>query len=279
MARPRRTLRPRQLLGKYRVRRKLSSGGFADVYAARDTIEGVDVALKIPHPGLLDEEVLEIFRREARITSKLDHPNILPIKNADFLDGRFVIVTRLGTRTLADRLRYRMSLERALDYADQMLDAVAYAHQKRVLHCDLKPENMILFEDERLRVTDFGIARVVQRTVLSASGSGTIGFMAPEQAMGRPSFRSDVFSLGLVIYRMLTGELPTWPYDWPPPGIASLRRKVPANFVQMLQKALDVSDRKRYQDARRLRDRFRELAPEAEAFARRQRARRRRRER
>jgi serine/threonine-protein kinase len=267
------------MLGKYRILRKIGSGGFADVYAARDTIEGVDVALKIPLRSLLAAEILEVFRHEVRITSALDHTNILALKNADFVDGRFVIANRLGERTLADRLKHRLSLEKALLYSEQMLEAMAYAHNRRVVHLDLKPENMILFDGDHLRITDFGIAKVMQRTMMSASGSGTVGFIAPEQAMGRPSFRSDVFSLGLVMWRMLSGELPRWPYEWPPAGAATLRRKVPASFVQMLQRALEVDERYRYQDARRLRDRFREIAPDALTFARRQRARRRRRER
>jgi serine/threonine protein kinase len=99
-----------------------------------------------------------------------------------------------------------------------MIEAVAYAHRQRIIHCDIKPENFILFPDNRLRLTDFGIARVAQNTV-AGSGSGTVGYMAPEQAMGKPSMRSDVFSLGLVIYRMLTGQLPEWPFEWPPPRI------------------------------------------------------------
>ena len=89
-------LRARSMLGKYRILRKIGSGGFADVYAARDTIEGVDVALKIPLRGLLAAEILEVFRHEVRITSALDHTNILALKNADFVEGRFVIANRLG---------------------------------------------------------------------------------------------------------------------------------------------------------------------------------------
>lgn len=272
----RKNLRPRQKLGKYRILRRLNEGTFANVYAARDLIEGTHVALKIPHGHLLDDNLLEEFRREARITARLDHPHILPVKNADFVDGRFVIAYRLGERTLADRLLHRISVENVLLLGRQMLDAMAHAHQKKVMHADLKPENILLFGDDDLRVTDFGIARVVQRTVQDASGSGTVGYVAPEQAMGQPSLRSDVFSLGLILYRMLAGELPRWPYPWPPVGIARLRRKVPGSFVEFLGRALEVDHRKRYVDARRMRDRFVALEPEVRAFVRRQRARRRR---
>lgn len=225
-----------------------------------DTIEGVRVALKIPHPHLVTEELLDSFRHEARMAARLDHGNVLTLKNATFLDGYFVIAFPLAEKTLADRLQKRISVHKALDYAEQMLDAVAYAHQHRVIHCDIKPENFLIFPDDRIRLADFGIAKVARRTI-QGSGSGTMGYMAPEQAMGKPSFRSDVFALGLVLYRMFAGVLPDWPYDWPPPGLQQLRRKVPQDFIQLLRRALEVSPRKRYRDAVQMRDAFLKIKP------------------
>jgi len=180
-------LRARQTLGKYRILRRVSAGGFATVYAAVDRVEGVRVALKIPHAHLMSEQVLEDFRREARVMARLDHPNILQIKNADHIEGRFVIVYPLGERTLTERLRYRLSTTKALHYAEQLIDAMAHAHARRVIHCDVKPDNVLLFPGDRVRITDFGIARFIQKTMVDASGSGTVGYIAPEQAMGRPS--------------------------------------------------------------------------------------------
>ena len=142
-------LRPRQLLGKYRIERRIAEGGFAEVYRAQDTIEGVRVALKIPHAHLVDEALLADFRREVRLTAPLDHPNVLPIKNAQFIDGRFVIAYPLGTGTLGDRMLWRLASARRVEYAAQMLAAVAHAHQHRIIHCDLKPENFILFPGDR----------------------------------------------------------------------------------------------------------------------------------
>ncbi len=255
-----------QRLDKYRIERKIADGGFAAVYQALDTIEGVRVALKIPHPHQVTPHVLDLFRREVRLAATLDHPNILPLKNASFIDGHFVIVFALGERTLADRLRSRLSLETAFDYTEQMLEAVAYAHDHWIVHCDIKPENLILFPGNRLRLTDFGIARVVLRTV-KASGSGTVGYIAPEQAVGRPSFQSDVFSLGLIIYRMLTGHLPEWPYRWPPLGIERLRRKGHPDLIQWLRKAIDPDPRKRFDDARQMLNAFQRLKPRALRFA------------
>ena len=142
-------LRARQKLGKYRIERRLGEGSFATVYQAMDLIEGIRVALKIPHTSVMNDEVLKDFRKEVRLTARLDHPNILPLKNASFINGEFVIVTPLGEKSLADRLRLRISFEKVLDFADQMLQAVAYAHGQRIMHCDIKPENMVLFPNPR----------------------------------------------------------------------------------------------------------------------------------
>ncbi len=251
-------LRPRQLHGKYRIEKRFAQGAFADIYRATDTIEGITVALKIPHGKHISEDLLSDFRKEAQIMAKLDHPNILPVKTADFIEGKFTIVYPIGERSLADRIRSRMSLRTALQFTEQILEAMAYAHSKRVIHCDVKPENMILFPGNKLRLTDFGIARIAHRTQ-AASGSGTVGYIAPEQAMGQPSFRSDVFSGGLVIYRMLTGHLPEWPFDWPPPGHDRLKEKVHPDMIGFLRRSLEVISKKRFRDGTHMLSSFRKL--------------------
>lgn len=241
-------IKSRQKLGKYRIEKRLGEGGFATVFKAMDTIEGIHVALKIPHDRHVTEEVLADFRHEVRLAARLDHPHILRLKNAEFISGHFVITFPLGERTLAERLSSRMSLSTILDYAEQMLEAVSHAHKHRVIHCDVKPENLILFDDNTLRLTDFGIAKVALRTI-RASGSGTVGYIAPEQAMGQPSFRSDVFSMGLVLYRMLTGSLPEWPFEWPPPGFERLRGRIHSDLVAVIRRAIEIDPRIRYHDA------------------------------
>jgi hypothetical protein len=243
-----RRLRRGQRFGKYRILRRLGEGGFAEVYAAADSIEGIHVALKIPHDPLITPGMLDSFYREVRLAASLDHPNILGLKNAEFVDGRFVAVSPLGDETLGERLKRRLATARALDFADQALSGVAFAHEQGVIHCDIKPDNFIIFDGNLLRLTDFGIAKIAMQTV-HASGSGTVGYLAPEQAMGRPSRRSDVFSLGLVIYRMLAGELPDWPFDWPPPGYRRLRSKVSEEVVEVLARALTVDPRGRFPNA------------------------------
>jgi serine/threonine-protein kinase len=255
-------LRARQRLGKYRIEQRLAEGPFANVYQALDTIEGVRVALKVPHAHLVSKEVLDDFRDEVRLMARLDHVNILPLKDASIIDSHFVLAFPLGKETLADRLGRRLSVRTALTYAEQMLDAVAYAHHNRVIHCDIKPENFILFDDHRLRLTDFGIAKVARRTI-EGSGWGTLGYIAPEQAMGKPSFRSDVFSLGLILYRMLAGTLPEWPYGWPPRGIERLRRRAHRDLVELVKRAIEFHSRKRFRDAEQMRNAFLRVKPRA----------------
>jgi len=258
-----RSLRSRQMVGKYRIEKVLGVGGFGKVYAAFDTIEGTRVALKIPHEQLVDEELLESFRKEVRLLAKLDHPNVLVLKDASMIDGRFVIATRMGRETFDDRISRRMSVPSALGYAEQMIAGVAYAHGMGVIHCDIKPENFIVFEDDELRLADFGIAKVATLTIL-ASGTGTVGHMPTEQAMGKPSMRSDVFSLGLIIYRMLAGQWPEYPFVWPPPGAARLREKrIHPDLIAFIRKSISPNPRDRFVNAIKMEEQFEKLHPQA----------------
>ena len=243
-------IRSGQRLGKYRLKRRLASGGFANVYEAFDTLERVSVALKIPMVEQLDEQAREDFEREIQISAKLQHPNIMPLKTADYVGERLVIAYPIGQRSLGDRITNRLSARTAVDYGEQLLLGLAYAHERRIMHCDVKPENLILFADGTLRLADFGLAKRALRTQM-ASSSGTLGYIAPEQAMGRPSKRSDVFSAGLIIYRMLAGVLPEWPFDWPMPGLPRIRRAAPA-MIPVLQRALQLDARRRYRDAEQM---------------------------
>lgn len=243
------TLRAGSRLGKYRIQKRLGEGGFATVYAAMDTVEGRQVAIKIPDDRYVNNaQSLDDLHREVRIMARLDHPGILQLKDARPIDDRFLMVFPLGEESLADRLCRRMSRVLVVDYLVQMVDAVAYAHEKRILHRDIKPENFILFSDRVIRLTDFGLARI-ESGVFEVSASGTLGYMAPEQAMGHPSYRSDVFSLGLILYRLLSGELPEYPFEAPLSGYNRLRRGVSSDLVALIRKAIDPSPRKRFRDA------------------------------
>lgn len=257
------TFRSRQMLGKYRIARRIGSGTFAQVYSAMDTIEGIRVALKIPHQHYVDDELLDAFKQEVRLLAQLDHPNILLLKDASIIDDRLVIATRLGRETLDDRLSRRMSVASALEFARQMIAAVSYAHDVGLIHCDIKPENFILFDDNVLRLADFGIAKFSSMTI-AASGTGTVGHMSTEQAMGKPSMRSDVFSVGLIIYRMLSGQWPEYPFDWPPPAAGNLRRKrVHPDLIAFIKKSISANPKDRFSNATKMEQHFEPLHAKA----------------
>ncbi len=242
-------LRQRQKLGKYRIERRLANGPRAAVYQAYDTIHGTKVALKIPHPSVLDDDFLDEFRREARLSVRMEHPNVLPIHNACFIDDLFVIAMPLGIETLGDRMTRRMSTQLGIDFTRQALAAVAHAHERKIIHCDVKPENFIIFPDNRLKLTDFGFSKIAVRSLKRASGSGTVGYLAPEQALGRPMFQSDVFSLGLVIHEMFSGQLADWPFKWPPPGYARIRSKLRPKTLVWLRRAMEFKPQDRFRSA------------------------------
>jgi len=244
-------LRLKSWLGKYRIEARLMEGNYSNVYRAYDSIEGHPVALKIPHPHLADEAFLSDFRKEARLGSRIQHPNILSLKDASIIDGHFVMAYPLGEESLSDRLSRRVSHSNLELIIEQCLEALAELHQHQIIHCDIKPENFILFPGPIVKLADFGIARLAARTI-KASGSGTLGYMAPEQAMGKPSFRSDVFAMGLLLYKMVTGHVPEYPFKWPPPEYAKLRRKAHPAFISLLRKSLEPESRRRFVNAQAL---------------------------
>ncbi len=239
-------LRARQKLGKYRILGRIASGPLADVYRAYDSIQKLNVALKIPkiEGNVGYDEVLH----EVRVATKLKHPNILSVLNASYVDDHFVIAMELGEESLADRIERRTSITQLLELAAQGLAALAHAHDHKIIHCDIKPENFILFQGSQLKLADFGFAKLSLRT-LKASGSGTIDYIAPEQAMGRPKFQSDVFSMGLVLYRMFSGKLPEWPFEWPMIGHDKLEARLRPELIEVLRKAIQLDPKKRYRNA------------------------------
>jgi len=257
-------LRARQKIGKYRILGRIASGPLADVYRAYDTIQKTRVALKIPKAG--DATGADEFLHEVQVATKLQHPNILSVLNASYIDDHFVIAMELGDESLADRIVRRTSTVRALDLAGQAIAALAHAHEHKIIHCDIKPENFILFDDH-LRLGDFGISKIAFRT-MQASGSGTIGFMAPEQAMGRPSLRSDVFAAGLVLYRMFAGVLPEWPFEWPPRGFDRAQRRLHPDLLALLRRSMRLDPKQRFRDAQHMQDALLAVRARTLAFGR-----------
>lgn len=251
-------LRVRSNLGKYRIESCLSEGPYSNVYRANDTIEGRRVALKIPHAHLADEEFLQGFRSEVRLSAKIKHPRILEIKDASFINGLLVMVYPLGTECLSSRLARRMSADHLALFMDQALEAIAELHRRKIIHCDIKPDNFIIFPGPELRLADLGIARMGFRTI-RGSGSGTLGHMSPEQALGRPSSRSDVFAMGLIFCRMLSGKYPEYPFKWPPPAFHKIRQKATPELIEIIRKCLQLPPTKRFRDGVALYQAFKKI--------------------
>lgn len=242
--------------GKYKLMRRIGDGGFAVVYAAHDQVQDLDVALKLPLSDASESD-LDDLEREVRIASSLVHPNILGIINADYVEKNVLAVAYpLGVGSVHNLIRRRaLGPRKAMVIVEQVLMALAYAHRHGVIHCDVKPENLICFPKGHIKLGDFGLAKFARKTRKTSSTGGTLGYMAPEQAMGHPSPRTDVFSTGMLLYELLTGQLHEYPFDWPPSHIDRLRRKAP-ELIPVLRKALKPDPRHRYTDAGKMLDAF-----------------------
>jgi eukaryotic-like serine/threonine-protein kinase len=201
---------------RYRLLKPLGSGGMADVYLAHDDILDRDVALKVMSSRYAsDEEFVERFKREAQSAAALSHPNIVSIfDRGESEDGTYYIAMEyLPGGTLKDRIIQRGALpaHTAAAVALQMAEALRAAHERDVIHRDIKPHNILVTGLGDVKVTDFGIARAAASTTMTRTGHilGTAHYISPEQAMGEPvGPASDLYSLGIVLYEMLTGELP-----------------------------------------------------------------------
>jgi len=204
-----------QSLGKYRILSLLGSGGFGTVYLAEDTWIDKKVAIKVPHRQNLDfGELL----REPRLLASVSHPNIVSVLTAEKQDNVFFIVMEYVQGETLESLVARegaLDIPRALDYSCQIGNAIDHAHQQGVLHRDLRPANVLISEAGVAKVADFGTSRFLE---IAAHGTTVIGsppYMAPEQFHGKAVFASDLYSLGVTMYQMLTGVLP---YDTPTPS-------------------------------------------------------------
>jgi serine/threonine-protein kinase len=247
-------LRRGSRLGKYRLDRPLGRGAFSEVWKARDTVENHLVALKVALPETVDAFPRDALEREARIASSLRHPNVVRVYNADWIGGRFIIATELAVSSLDRYVHARRSGRLALELIRQAARGLAHAHEKRVLHRDVKPDNILIFQGGRAAICDFGASRFSKGATREYTEAGTLGYIAPEQAYGRVRFGSDVFSLGLIAYEVLAGVLPSWPFDWPPEGYRSFRAKVPEPLRPVLRKAAEFEPTRRYPDAIALSD-------------------------
>src|SRR5215208_217925 len=200
--------------GRYRIIRRIGSGGMADVYEAEDTQLGRRIALKLLYRRFAeDAEFVERFRREASSAAGLSHPNVVQVFDRGEWDSTYYIAMELlEGRNLKQVVRDHGALDPALavDIVLQILKAARFAHRRGVVHRDIKPHNVIVDDDGRAKVTDFGIARA-GASDMTETGSimGTAQYLSPEQAQGRPvDARADLYSIGVVLYELLTGRVP-----------------------------------------------------------------------
>ncbi len=274
-------------LGPYEITGAIGAGGMGEVYRARDTRLNRDVAIKVlPQAFAADAERLRRFEQEAKAASALNHPNILVIYDVGERDGAPYLVTELlEGETLRERLRSGpLPVRKALDIAMQTAHGVAAAHEKGIIHRDLKPANIFVTNDGRVKILDFGLAKLTEQNLASdmsetqsptrTSGGaatdartepglvlGTAGYMSPEQVRGKPAdARSDIFALGAILYEMLSGQR-AFEKDSSadtmaailkeePPELDAAGKKIPPGVERVVRHCLEKNPAERFQSAR-----------------------------
>ncbi len=257
-------------IGRFEIRSVLGAGAFGKVYRAYDTVLEREVALKVPHPGLLEtEDDKARYLREPKAAAQLHHANIVPVFDAS-LDGNdlFIASAFIEGQTLQQRLRDgHPDFQQTADWLIQLADALHYAHSNHIVHRDVKPANIMIDTNGAPQIMDFGLARIeadAEQLTVEGTVMGTPAYMAPEQAAGKTDqvgSASDQYSLGAVMYKLLCGQLP---FSGPPAMVISLvinqepvppskiNRRISKDLETICLKAMAKEPRKRYRDCRAL---------------------------
>jgi serine/threonine protein kinase len=263
-------------LGDYEIQSLLGAGGMGEVYRARDLRLRRDVAIKVlPAFVASDPERLRRFEQEATAAAALNHPNILAVHQMGTYDGAPYLVSELlEGETLREQMKRRpMAVRRAMDYGIQVARGLAVAHEKGIVHRDLKPENLFVPKDGRVKILDFGLAKLTRPQHGSEHSSptlgaeteagvvmGTVGYMAPEQVRGQAAdHRADIFAFGAILYEMLAGkrafQKPTSPetltaiLNEDPPGISQVVPNLPPALQRVVHRCLEKNPEQRFQSA------------------------------
>lgn len=252
---------------RYEIIRILGEGGMANVYLANDTILNRKVAVKVLRGDLAnDERFVRRFQREALSASSLSHPNIVEMYDVGEDDGNFYIVMEYiegkNLKQLIKR-RTRLSLPEVIDIMKQLTDGIAHAHDSYIIHRDIKPQNMLILDNGLVKITDFGIAVALNSTQLTQTNSvmGSVHYLPPEQAAGKgATFKSDIYSLGILMYELITGTLPfkgenaveiaLKQIKEPIPSIRDFDDTIPQSVENIVLKACAKNPKNRYDSAR-----------------------------
>ena len=201
---------------RYEVRQKIGVGGMADVYQGKDTLLGRPVAIKILHQNFgSDQDFVARFKREAQAAGKLNHPNVVSMYDVGYDQGyHYIIMEYVAGCTLKEYIQHhaRVSVQEAVKITIAIAEGLEHAHAMGIVHCDVKPHNILITDTGRIKVTDFGIARAINSAatmMYTNSVMGSAPYISPEQASGKSiNVSTDIYSLGVVLYELLTGEVP-----------------------------------------------------------------------
>src|SRR5262245_13779834 len=279
-------LTPGVQLGPYEVLNPIGAGSMGEVYRAQDGRLGRKVAIKVlPLVFAVDPDRVRRFEQEARAAGLLNHPNIVTIYDiGEDAGAPYVVSELLEGETLRERLERPMPIDAAVRFAAQVAEGLAAAHAKGIVHRDLKPENLFVTREDRIKILDFGLAKLVAGSgAIPVEGTqpgtvmGTAGYMSPEQVRGgQTDHRSDLFALGAILYEMLAGRRA---FDGPsavetmhaivantPESLSAIRPGIPESLASVVERALEKDPQQRFQTARELAEALQAVAAAPDAF-------------